>query len=53
MLLRGVRVAGGQGVNHEYVPVVGPARQNGKTRHRTILNLERRDVLAEHLISTS
>jgi hypothetical protein len=49
MFLRVVRAAGGQGVKHEYVRVVEAVRQNGKTRHRTILNLGRRDVLAEHL----
>jgi transposase len=49
MFLRVVRAAGGQGAKHEYVRVVEAVRQNGKTRHRTILNLGRRDVLAEHL----
>ena len=49
MFLRVVRAAGGQGVRHEYVRVVEAFRQNGKTRHRTILNLGRRDLLAAHL----
>jgi transposase len=49
MFLRVVRAAGGHGVTHEYVRVVEAFRQNGKTRHRTILNLGRRDLLAEHL----
>lgn len=49
MFLRVVRAAGGQGVTHEYVRVVEAFRQNGKTRHRTILNLGRRDLLAAHL----
>jgi transposase len=44
-----VRAAGGKGAKHEYVRVVEAFRQNGKTRHRTILNLGRRDLLAAHL----
>jgi hypothetical protein len=49
MFLRVVRAAGGHGITHEYVRVVEAFRQNGKTRHRTILNLGRRDLLAAHL----
>ena len=49
MFLRVVRAAGGKGVTHEYVRVVEAYRDCGKTRHRTILNLGRRDLLAEHL----
>ena len=49
MFLRVVRAAGGQGVTHEYVRVVEAFREDGKTRHRTILNLGRRDLLAAHL----
>ncbi|HXX05145.1 MAG TPA: IS1634 family transposase [Xanthobacteraceae bacterium] len=49
MFLRIVRAAGGQGVKHEYVRVVEAYRQNGKTRHRTVLNLGRKDLLAAHL----
>lgn len=49
MFLRVVRASGGKGVSLEYVRVVEAYRQNGKTRHRTILNLGRRDLLAEHL----
>ncbi len=49
MFLRVVRAAGGAGVTHEYVRVVEAFREKGKTRHRTILNLGRRDVLAAHL----
>src|ERR1700675_245001 len=49
MFLRVVRAAGGKGVTHEYVRVVEAFRQNGKTRHRTVLNLGRRDLLAAHL----
>src|SRR6202162_5589843 len=49
MFLRVVRAAGGQGGQHEYVRVVEAFRQNGKTRHRTVLNLGRRDLLAAHL----
>ena len=49
MFLRVVRAAGGKGVKHEYVRVVEAFRENGKTRHRTVLNLGRRDLLAAHL----
>jgi transposase len=49
MFLRVVRAAGGKGVKHEYVRVVEAYRQSGKTRHRTVLNLGRRDLLAAHL----
>lgn len=49
MFLRVVRAAGGKGVKHEYVRVVEAYRENGKTRHRTILNLDRRDLLTECL----
>ncbi|MBV8243401.1 MAG: IS1634 family transposase [Hyphomicrobiales bacterium] len=50
MFLRVVRAAGGQGVKHEYVRVVEAYRDyDGKTRHHTVLNLGRRDLLAEHL----
>jgi transposase len=49
MFLRVVRAAGGKGVKHEYVRVVEAYREQGKTRHRTVLNLGRRDLLAEHL----
>jgi hypothetical protein len=49
MFLRVVRAAGGKGVKHEYVRVVEAYRERGKTRHRTVLNLGRRDLLAAHL----
>jgi hypothetical protein len=49
MFLRVVRAAGGKGVKHEYVRVVEACREHGKTRHRTVLNLGRRDLLAAHL----
>src|SRR5262249_61799231 len=49
MFLRVVRAAGGRGVKHEYVRVVEAYREHGKTRHRTVLNLGRRDLLAVHL----
>jgi Transposase DDE domain len=49
MFLRVVRAPGGKGVTLEYVRVVEAFRENGKTRHRTILNLGRRDLLAAHL----
>jgi len=49
MFLRVVRAAGAKGVKNEYVRVVEAYRDNGKTRHRTVLNLGRRDLLAAHL----
>jgi transposase len=49
MFLRVVRAAGGKGVKHEYVRLVEAYRENGKTRHRTVVNLGRRDLLAAHL----
>jgi transposase len=49
MFLRIVRAAGGHGVKHEYVRVVEAYREGGKTRHRTVLNLGRKDLLAAHL----
>jgi hypothetical protein len=49
MFLQVVRAAGGKGVTHEYVRVVEAYREHGKTRHRTVLNLGRRDLLAAHL----
>jgi len=49
MFLRVVRAAGGKDVKHEYVRVVEAYRERGKTRHRTVLNLGRRDLLATHL----
>ena len=49
MFLRIVRAAGGHGVKHEYVRVVEAYREDGKTRHRTVLNLGRKDLLAAHL----
>jgi transposase len=49
MFLRVVRAAGGKGMTHEYVRVVEAYRENGKTRHRTVLNLGRKDFLAAHL----
>ena len=50
MFLRLVRATVSKGVKREYVRVVEAFRDaNGKTRHRTIINLGRRDVLARHL----
>lgn len=50
MFLRLVRATVSKGVKREYVRVVEAFRDaNGKTRHRTIINLGRRDVLAKHL----
>jgi len=47
--LRVVRAAGGKGVKHEYVRIVEAYRENGKNKHRTVINLGRRDLLAAHL----
>jgi len=49
MFLRIVRAPGGNGATYEYVRVVEAYRHNGKTKHRTIINLGRKDLLAEHL----
>jgi len=49
MFLRVVRAAGGKGIKREYVRVVEAYRDSGKTRHRTVLNLGRKDLLAAHL----
>jgi transposase len=50
MFLRVVRATVSKGVKREYVRVVEAYRdRDGKTRHRTVINLGRRDVLAEHL----
>jgi hypothetical protein len=49
MFPRIVRAAGGHGVKHEYARVVEAYRERGKTRHRTVLNLGRKDLLAAHL----
>ena len=50
MFLRLVRATVSKGVKRDYVRVVEAYRDdNGKTRHRTIINLGRRDLLATHL----
>jgi transposase len=50
MFLRVVRAAGGNGVKHEYVRLVEAFRdERGKTQHRTIINLGRKDLLRTHL----
>src|SRR5271165_2910833 len=50
MFLRVVRAAGGKGVKHDYLRLVEAYRdRDGKTQHRTILNLGRMDLLAAHL----
>jgi transposase len=50
MFLRVVRAAGGNGVKHEYVRLVEAFRdEKGKTQHRTVINLGRKDLLREHL----
>jgi transposase len=50
MFLRLVRATVSKGVKREYVRVVEAYRDaDGKTRHHTIINLGRRDLLATHL----
>lgn len=50
MFLRVVRATVSQGVKREYVRVVEAYRDHdGKTRHHTVINLGRRDLLATHL----
>jgi transposase len=50
MFLRVVKAAGGNGVTYEYVRLVEAFRdEKGKTQHRTIVNLGRKDLLSAHL----
>src|SRR5215467_12082032 len=50
MFLRLVRANVSKGVKREYVRVVEAYRDHdGKTRHRTVINLGRRDLLETHL----
>jgi len=50
MFLRVVRATVSKGVKRDYVRVVEAYRDHaGKTRHRTVVNLGRRDLLAAHL----
>jgi transposase len=50
MFLRVVRATVSKGVKREYVRLVEAYRDRaGKTQHRTILNLGRKDLLAAHL----
>ena len=50
MFLRVVRATVSSGLKREYVRVVEAYRdQAGKTQHRTVLNLDRKDLLAAHL----
>ena len=50
MFLRVVRATVSSGVKREYVRVVEAYRDRaGKTQHRTVLNLGRKDLLAAHL----
>jgi transposase len=50
MFLRVVRANVSKGVKRDYVRVVEAYRDHdGKTRHRTVINLGRRDFLATHL----
>lgn len=47
MFLRTVRVKSG-GIQREYLRLVEAFRENGKTKHRTVVNLGRKDLLAPH-----
>jgi hypothetical protein len=48
--LRVIRATVSEGVKREYVRVVEAYRDHdGKARHRTVINLGRRDLLATHL----
>ena len=50
MFLRVVRATVSKGVKRDYVRVVEAYRDDaGKTQHRTVINLGRRDLLAAHL----
>ena len=50
MFLRVVRATVSNGLKREYVRVVEAYRDRaGKTQHRTIFNLGRKDLLAAHL----
>src|SRR5215472_16338981 len=50
MFLRVVRATVSKGLKRDYVRVVEAYRDHaGKTRHRTVINLGRRDLLAAHL----
>jgi transposase len=50
MFLRVVKAAGGNGVTYEYVRLVEAFRdEKGRTQHRTIVNLGRKDLLNTHL----
>ena len=49
MFLRTVKVAGGAGVQHEYVRLVEAYREHGKNKQRIVCNLGRKDLLAAHL----
>ena len=50
MFLRLVKATGGNGVTYEYVRLVEAFRdEKGKTQHRTIVNLGRKDLLSAHL----
>jgi hypothetical protein len=50
MFLRVVRATVSKGVKRDYIRVVEAYRDDaGKTQHRTVINLGRRDLLAAHL----
>jgi len=50
MFLRLVKATGGNGITYEYVRLVEAFRdEKGKTQHRTIVNLGRKDLLSAHL----
>lgn len=49
MFVRTVKVRGSGDTVYEYLRLVEPYRENGKTKQRVVLNLGRKDVLAPHL----
>jgi hypothetical protein len=45
MFIRSIKVPSSNGTVHEYVRIVGSARENGKVKQQVIANLGRRDTL--------
>ena len=45
MFIRSIKVPSSNGTVHEYIPIVGSVRENGKVKQQVIANLGRRDTL--------
>ena len=45
MFIRSLKVRSSSGAVHEYVRIVGSAREHGKVKQKVIANLGRRDTL--------